>query len=63
MVKLHAYGFDKAFAEYSAEYSKDYLSHQKQKIKNKTFNNGQIYYLEYHKTPYWVHYSLTSFFV
>ena len=36
IAKLHAYGFDKT----STKYLKDYLSHQKQKIKiNKTFSN------------------------
>ena len=36
IAKLHAYGFDKT----STEYSKDYLSHRKQKKKiNKTFSN------------------------
>ena len=31
IAKLHAYGFDKT----STEYLKDYLSHRKQKMKNK----------------------------
>ena len=36
ITKLHVHGFDKT----STEYLKDYLSHQKQKIKiNKTFSN------------------------
>ena len=36
IAKLHAYGFDKT----ATEYLKDYLTHQKQKIKiNKTFSN------------------------
>ena len=43
IAKLHAYRFDKT----STEYLKEYLSHQKQKIKiDKTFRNWIIYYME-----------------
>ena len=43
IAKLHAYRFDKT----STEYLKEYLSHQKQKIKiDKTFSNWIIYYME-----------------
>ena len=43
IAKPHAYRFDKT----STEYLKEYLSHQKQKIKiDKTFRNWIIYYME-----------------
>ena len=60
IANINAYGFDKT----STEYLKDYLSHRKQKIKiSKTLATGQIYYMEYHKAPYWIHYLLMSFIV